>query len=423
MIGAMIYLPKTRVHTAYAACVSGALIVGFAQGALAQSGRYETPPSFSAARVLTPELQQGPHHRIVDPVRNDGFLNTYRMTTSFGEYDVVGTDLLKVRVRETEAASKLAEKSSGGQILKSAGKTATKPLETGKGLVTKPGETIKGAVRGVGRFFGRVGAGMDAKDPQRESLVGSLTGAGETKRHLAYQLGVDPYTRFPPLKNELSRLSSAGALGGTAAGVGLAFVPGGAGVAISVGSQTDNLRSLLRDKTAAELEQLGRTELAAMGVPQATTDAFYRNQFMTPTDKAIIVGALKSLGSAQNRFFFVARAARAESERAAFSLTRRIILTSAYQKKVSPVQEFVSMGDVPMVRTAKGLVGIFPVDYLSWTKQFADMAHSANDKRRAVARGTPIEFWITGKASPRTARELKSMGWRLIENADQRLGS
>ena len=416
-------MTSTRGFALTIGLVAGALIAGSAHPALAQSGGYETPPTFSASQVLSPQLQQGPYHKIVGPVRNDGFLNTYKMSTSFGDFDVAGTDLLKIRVIEIGAASKLAEKSAGGQVLKSAGRTAAKPIETGKGLVTKPGETVKGAVRGVGRFFGRVGAGMNAKDPQRESLVGSLTGAGETKRKLAYELGVDPYTRFPPLKEELSRLSSAGALGGTAAGVGLAFVPGGAGIAISVGSQTENMRALLRDKTAAELEKLGRRELAAMGVPAGTVDTFYRNQFMTPTDKAVIVGALKTLGNAQNRSFYVARAARVSSPQVAFSLRRRIVLTSAYHQKVQPVQSFITMGDVPMVQTAKGIVGIFPVDYLSWTKQFADMANGANAKKQAVARGSRIEFWITGKASPRTAKELKRMGWKLVDNAGQRLGS
>ncbi len=416
-------MTDARFSAAWFGLVASALIVNFANSAVAQSGEYESPPSFSAGQVLPPQLQQGPYHKIVGPVRNDGFLNNYRMSTTFGEYEVVGTDLLKIRVHETRAASKLAEKSAGGQVLKSAGRTAAKPLKTGKGLITKPGETVKGAVRGVGRFFGRVGAGMDAKDPQREGLIGSLTGAGETKRRLAYQLGVDPYTRYPPLNEELSRLSTAGALGGTAAGVGLAFVPGGAGVAISVGGQTENLRSLLRDKTAAELEQLGRAELTAIGVPPATIDRYYRNQFMTPTDKTIIVGALKALGNVQNRSLYVSRAAHASSQRVAFSLRRRIVLTSAYHKKVQPIQSFVAMGDVPMVQTASGVVGIFPVDYLTWTRQFADMARAANKQKRAVAGTAPVEFWITGKASGRTTKELKRIGWRLVENAGERLGS
>jgi hypothetical protein len=78
--------------------------------------------------------------------------------------------------------------------------------------------------------------------------------------------------------------------------VGLAFVTGGAGIAISAGGSADTLRQMLRDKTAAELEQLGREKLAQMGVSQGTIDALYASSSLTPTDKAVIVAAMMQLG-------------------------------------------------------------------------------------------------------------------------------
>jgi len=54
---------------------------------------------------------------------------------------------------------------------------------------------------------------------------------------------------------------------------------------------------MLRDKTAAQLEHDGRPALATMGVSEGTTDAFYATPNLTPTDKAVIVEALKSLGT------------------------------------------------------------------------------------------------------------------------------
>lgn len=394
----------------------------FSTAALGQTNRFETPPSFTMRQVLPPVLQQSPYHTIVDPVRNDGFLNIYRMRTQSGEYSVVGTDLLKIRVQEAEAAAKLADVSASGQMLKSAGRTATKPLKTGKDLVARPGATVKRTFRGVGRFFGRVGAGIDATDPQREGVIASITGASETKRRLAYKFGVDPYTQFAPLSKQLSRLASAGALGGTATGVGLAFVSGGAGVAISVGGASENLRALLRDKSAAELEKIGRNELAGMAVPATTINAFYRNQFMTPTDKAVIVSALKGLGAVEKQAAFVARAAQAASLPRAFALRRRAELAASYHAKVSRINSFVTLGGVPMMRTAKGIIAIFPVDYLPWTQHLAETARSVNRDKGKVAGAAPVEIWITGRASKRTATNFKKLGWRLVENAGARLG-
>jgi hypothetical protein len=97
--------------------------------------------------------------------------------------------------------------------------------------------------------------------------------------------------------------------------VGLAFVTGGAGMAISVGGTSQQLRTMLRDKTAAQLEKEGRDALATMGVSEGTTDAFYATPNLTPTDKAVIVEALKSLGTTSGREIFVAGAAHAQSIR------------------------------------------------------------------------------------------------------------
>lgn len=402
--------------------MTGVVAGMFSTVALGQTNGYETPPSFTARQVLSPALQQSPYHTILDPVQNDGFLNIYRMRTQSGEYSVIGTDLLKIRVREVDAAAKLADVSASGQMLKSAGRTATKPLKTGKDLVTKPGATVKRTFRGVGRFFGRVGAGIDATDPQREGTIASITGASETKRRLAYKFGVDPYTQFAPLSEQLSRLASAAALGGTATGVGLAFVSGGAGVAISVGSTSENLRALLRDKSAAELEKIGRNQLAGIVVPAAAINAFYRNQFMTPTDKAVIVSALKSLGAVENQAAFVARAAQAASLPRAFALRRRVELAANYHAKVSRINSFVNLGGVPMMRTAKGIIAIFPIDYLPWTQHLAEMARSVNRDKEKLASAAPVEIWITGRASKRTATNFNELGWRLVENAGARLG-
>jgi hypothetical protein len=344
------------------------------------------------------------------------------MKTRSGEYSVVGTQLLKVRVKEAEATARLAGISSGDQMLNAAGRTVTKPLKTGKDLITNPGATVKRTFKGIGRFFGRVGASMDATDPSRESMIGSLTGAGEAKRRLAYKMGVDPYTLFTPLSEQLARLANASAWGGTATGVGLAFVSGGAGLAISVGATSENLRSLLRDKSAAELEKIGRNMLGTMGVSPATIDAFYLNQFLTPTDKAVMAQTLRGLGGVSNRAAFVARAANTSSPSQAFALRWRIEMTGAYHSRIAPVTAFVNLGGLPMVRTSKGIVALFSIDYLPWTAKMAQMVKSANREKQAIAGSAPIEFWITGRASKIAASNLNQSGWRLVENAGSRLG-
>ena len=390
--------------------------------AWSQSTSYEQPPTFTAAQILPFELVRSSHHSVESVVLNDGFINTYQMVTKFGTYTVHSTDLLKIRVREIAAAAALEEKSGAGTMLTAAGKTVVKPLKTGKDLITKPGRTVKNTFRGVGRFFGRVGAGMAKTDTQGESMVGSLTGAGTAKRQLAYKFGVDPYTQFEPLRQQLASLSAASALGGTATGVGMAFVTGGAGVAITVGSGSENLRALLRDKTAAELEKIGRRRLAGMNADQISIDSFYRSRQLTPADKAIMVEALNRLGNAQNRGDFIRRAAEASTQKVAFQIRRRTEMTAAYHERVARVSSIISLGGVPMARTANGIVAIFPIDHLSWTRAFADTVSAVNRGRKMLAGSPRVDMLIPGTASKRAVAKLKKNGWRLQQEAGALLG-
>src|SRR4029079_941995 len=226
----------------------------FAQG-------YESPPTFSAAKVLPPDLLQSPYHQIVGPVTVQGFLNRYQMQTKWGTFTVEGTELLRMRGRGAGATAQLEQVNTAETVVASAGRTALKPVETAKDLVTAPGKTVGETFKGIGGWFNRVDASMSATDPNREGTVASLTGGSKARRKLAYDMHVDPYTTCQPLDAERKRVASASAIGETGVNVGLAFVTGGAGIAISVGGTTSTVREVLRDKTAAELEQLGREKI------------------------------------------------------------------------------------------------------------------------------------------------------------------
>jgi hypothetical protein len=373
---------------------------------------YEGPPTFSAAKILPPELVQGPYHRIVGPVAVQGFQNRYQMQTKWGTFTVEGTELLRMRVREAAATAALEKVNTAETVVASAGRTALKPIETAKDLVTAPGKTVSETWKGVGGWFGRVDASMSAKDPNREGTVASLTGGSKARRKLAYDLGVDPYTTFPPLNDELYRVASASAIGETGVNIGLAFVTGGAGIAISVGGTTSTIRQVLRDKTAAELEKLGRTELAAMGVSPGTVEAFYATPGLTPTDKAVIVAAMMQLGNAGDREVFIARTSQAKSYSEGFAYRRKAELTAAFAKRVSPVRDFFNVNGTPVMHTGAGNVAIVPMDYVYWSPGVEQLASNT---------GRQGQIWITGSASARATQALAARGWKIVPKAGGRL--
>jgi hypothetical protein len=399
---------------------AGLLAIGLvlASDAALPAGQYEAPPSFSASQVLRPELLSSPNYRIGDRVGLENFQYAFKVDTKYGTFVIKGTDLLRVRAREIAATAKLEEVGGAETAVGSAGRTALKPVETAKDLITAPGRTIGDTFRGVGHIFGSAKAAMKATDPHKEGTIASITGGSTARRKLAFGLGVDPHTSFTPLDAQLTRLATASALGETGANVGLSFVAGPAGYAISAGGTSNSLRETLRDKTAAELERDGREALAFMGVSHATVDAFYANAMLSPTDKSIIVEALQSLGGAGGREIFVAGAARAPSIEMGFFYRRQAELIAAYNERVSPIRQFVRLGGAPMLATGKGTVSILPVDYLIWTPPLEQLVASAGGHRGA----TPSEIWITGKASELATSRLAERGWKVVPKAAASLG-
>ncbi|HEY8276739.1 MAG TPA: hypothetical protein VIG52_07070 [Methyloceanibacter sp.] len=389
----------------FGVCVTGVALFA----AASYAGQYESPPTFSASQVLPPDLLRSSDYSIGDRVGLENFQYVFNVDSKWGPFVVQGGDLMRVRAREIVATAKLEEISGGDTAVNSAARTALKPVGTAKDFVTAPAKTVKDTFKGVGRIFGSADAAMSATDPHKETVLASVTGGATARRKLAFELGIDPNTSFPPLSAELKRVATASAVGETGVNVGLSFVAGPAGIAISAGGTSNTLREMLRDKTAADLEKEGRVRLAAIGVSPPAIDAFYLSPMLSPTDKAIIVEAMQSLGGAGGREVFIAGAANAVSIEMGFFYRRQAELIASFNRKVTPVRGFVQFGGAPMLETGKGTVSILPVDYLIWTPPLENLI--------AGAKGQRGEIWITGRASAIATAKLVERGWKIVPKA------
>ncbi len=378
-----------------------------------RAGQYEGAPTVSAAQALPGVPLRGTDYSIGNSVPVENFQYVFSLNTKWGPFRIKGSDLLRVRLREIAATAKLEEVNGAETAVESAGRTALRPLSTAKDLVTNPGQTIGDTVRGVGHIFGSADAAMNATDPHSDSIVASVTGGASARRKAAFNLGVDPNTTFPPLADQLKRVATASAVGETSANVGMSFVAGPAGIAIGASGTSAQLREQLRDKAPADLEKDGRKALTAMGISQATIDAFYANPNLTPTDKAVIVTVMDNLGNVQGRELFVAGAANASSIEMGFFYRHQAMLIQQYARKIAPVRGFVSVGGAPMLETGNGTVSILPVDYLTWSAPLAGL----------IAGSQGGELWITGTASPTATAQLSALGWKVVPKAGTRLGT
>ena len=130
------------------------------------------------------------------------------------------------------------------------------------------------------------------------------------KRDKLRQLGVDPYTDFPPLAQKLKEMAGVMASGGLPIKAGLSFVPGGIGIAVSSVATVSDARDTLRSKTAAQVIAETRATLLGLGIPDESISRLVENRNYTPADLLIMALALKKL-NAENTTAFVDHVAEA----------------------------------------------------------------------------------------------------------------
>jgi hypothetical protein len=381
----------------------------------------EAPPSFNAAQI--PGIKRiGANYTIQNPVRSDGLLRIYVLTTPYGEMTVQGDEMLRMRINELAALTlleKLSSSESFGKALTEAGLSPV--IFTGR-LLTNPAGTVENTLAGIGGFFGRVSSGINNSGKTPDDAVSSVLGITEQRRQLAATYGVDPYTDFPPLNAKLEQLSQAAALGGLAVTGALLAIPGAAGIIVSNLSTAYKLNDigineLARNFTASQILDLNRKRLEAMGVDPDLSARLLANRNYTPIDMAAMVAALDSMAAVKGREAFVACAAAVDARAIAYVMRRQAELMADDYRLHGNYARFVALVGYPYVITRDGrIMTLSPIDELSWTSETATGFGSVTAERKHIAPNAHGELRITGQATALAKRRLEAQGWTVLEH-------
>jgi hypothetical protein len=400
----------------------GVLVLGTA---LVHAADYETPPTFKASAILPANRVKGPLFTVNETVKNDGFLNNFKITTpEFGNYDVQGKTMLLVRLQEIAALGELQKVSKSEVFLKSAG---TAVVNVGKGVgqaVTNPGETVKGVGAGVKRFGVNLGrkskaaadsvtdddkeGGDKSTEEVAEGAAYSIFGVTGAQRRWAQKVGVDPYSSNKVLRDALQGIGKVDAAGGLAAKI-VVPIP-------MVVSATASVSNLVWGKDPQELQKILEKQVAELGASKEVGDAFFKNKAMTPTHWVRIVTALyavKAKGSAD----YIDTAAGAKSEREAVFLSESAYMLQKLHAQ-SPVEAILQDTRVMVAKTKDGrAIALLPGDYMPWTERLANGAKEIGERTQKELGAGKREIWIQGELSPKAKQELKTVGWAFREKA------
>ena len=390
--------------------------------AAAQS-TFEAPVTFRTADVLPGVRLQGPNYTIGSVVQNDGFMNRYQLTVKGQTYTIDGTDLLMVRLRELSALQTMELMKGSDIFRKSAGKAIRAPIEGAKALVTHPVDTVRGMASGVSSFFSSLGhATFGSPSEQEEGFLKTAVGFGAARRQFAARFGIDPYTSFPPVKNELANVSWSATGGNLTVGAAFQALPKGAKGGIVGTKSAHGFNRILYDTPPAELKKSNRRKLDKMGVTRAVAKLFLDHPKFSPTHKTEIVTSLAQIG-AYDREVFIQRAILADNESAAFFVMRWARMYQAYHYKIAPLSRFVRLGRMPIAQREDGtLIAVVPVDHLLWTSAIAAQHGQNMQNVRKISGVTAGEIWLAGTISPTARKNLEAQNWVVKENKGRALG-
>lgn len=401
---------RTRASAGLGAAALAAVVLT----AVGASGaEIERPATFSPGKV--PGIKaSGPNYTITSPVRSDGFLRIYNVNSAYGNFTVVSDSMMQVRIRELAAVAELDKLTESNEFNNALGQAGLAPVKFAGELLVNPVEALGNTFAGIGNQIGQIGSGIHNAGKSQDQAFGGF-GADQKRRELAAKLGVDPYTDYEPLQARLQKLSQAAAAGGLVVSGAMMAIPGAVGIVVSNVGTSGRVKDSLRDRTAAQLMDMNREKMMAMGLDRGTADALLQNRNYTPLDMTSMVSSLEVVPVA-GRDGFLRRAVGVKRRDAAVFNRRYTEMVADYHLKTKAIVSFVSAAEFPFNQTANGtVVGIWPVDALSWTEGTSRSMSSAASAIRANRLGRP-ELRIAGQMTPNAKAGLQGLGFTVADN-------
>lgn len=383
---------------------------------------FEDPPTLNATEILLPEYASGPAFKVRPPVPTYGGRNGYMIDSDYGVFEADGNAMLVRRVREINAIARLREVSRTEEYKKALVSAAKSPALVAKGLIEHPAKTITGVPKGIWKSLNRIGQGVKeaAQDRERseyeDSSAQELIGFSKSKRALALDLGVDPYSSNEALQRELNGIAWTSFAGKATFQLATAPIGGGAGAALTAINVTGAFNSSLRDKSPSDLRLSNLKALLDMGCSRAEADAFLGNSAFSPSAQTAIVLHLQSLEDVKNRPAFVKLAndiSMDEGDALFFAETSRLL--AQLHNGNTPLAQIEALDQLPIAVAKDGRAVIaLEWDCAAWTLQASDFLALLQNSKFGKASPRGILVALSGDATPLAQEKMKTLGIQFV---------
>ena len=372
-------------------------------------------PSLTAKDFLAADQLSGPDWKVRDAVRFAGVFGTFEIESKFGLFSAPSLRIAQVRIREITVMERIAKKDSSDEFLKSLGDRLEQVPDGLVEIAKDPIGSVKDMGKGIEDSFGRVKDlfGKRKKTKYEGDSVEQALLASE-KRKLAAELGVDVYSSNPKLQSMLGELAKARTAGKLTIDLASMALPGSIGSVKSVATFRDDAKTLLRDRTPAELDRINDDRLSKLGVAPYLRTPFLAQEWLSPRHKTLIVAALGQIAGTTDLGAFLSACLETRDEAQAFFHEDQAVILADHQSAIERLGRLDSVGGLVLAWTAGGrLVVPLPADRLSWSEEAQDLEQAVLG-RPGVAEAPVRQLLVTGLVSERASERLRADGFVVL---------
>jgi len=462
---------RLAVVLALSALALGVLVLGAAE--------LETAPLILSAKArLPPDQLAGEHFRVFEIVRNDGFMNHWRIDSDWGLFEADSDRQLAVRLREIEALAVLEQVTTSQAFKEAFEQALTGKFQAAREVVEHPVETAKRIPDGVLRMLRRTTrrarnlterseekygelkeklderradqeaeeaadetgeATAEATDAELEAEAAAraerraknLHEAGEVakdigeeaRRHFLSSIGYRKARRGwakslgvdPYGDNEpLDEQLLRVSIASTAGGLPVRFAPL---PTIPGLAELSQVKSIVYDLDSLDLRLRNEAIFFELGFTRAQVDSLYDRRVWNDTLITDLADAMHDLESVPNLEVLMHSAlAAADRDEARFQAAVDGHYAHLHRER-SPVATLVANDSIVGVRLADGTpVLALAVDHLAWTETAAELLEGGLIRLRGADQRT-VELHLAGDATETLRREVEARQIRLVEHA------